>query len=325
MRVVLCYPLAKRHLQRLQEAAPDWTFVDAGQQRVASELLEADVFCGHAKVPVDWEAIVARRRLRWIQSSAAGLDHCLVPPVIESDIVVTSASGLFADAVAEQTLCLLLALVRRLPQFFAAQQQRRFERQPTGDLHGKSVGIVGFGGNGRRIAEILAAFRCRIQATDWFPADCPDHVERLLPADRLFDLLLQSDVLILAAPLTPCTRGMIDREALARLPRGALLVNVARGPLVVEADLVEALRSGHVAGAGLDVTATEPLPASSPLWSLPQVVLTPHVGAQSEDRYDRITAFFAENIRRFRTGEPLLNLVDKKLGFPKRPFRAGSS
>src|SRR6185295_16784369 len=142
MRVVLCYPIEPRHLEQVRAAAPGHEVVDAGQERIAQELLEADIFCGHAKVPVQWPEVVHRGRLKWIQSSAAGLDHCLTPETIASDIVVTSASGLFAQAVAEQTLALLLGLLRELPTFFRQQQRREFVRRPTRDLHGTTVGIV---------------------------------------------------------------------------------------------------------------------------------------------------------------------------------------
>src|ERR1043165_1697292 len=177
MRIVLCYPIEKRHYEQIQAAAPGHEIVDAGQERIAAELLEADIFCGHAKVPVPWPEVVRRGRLKWIQSSAAGLDHCLTPETIESNIVVTSASGLFAEPVAEQTLALILGLLRGLPTFFRAQQKREFIRRPTGDLSHKTVGIVGLGGNGVRIAEVLRPFRTRIVATDMFIEGQPHVVD----------------------------------------------------------------------------------------------------------------------------------------------------
>lgn len=317
MRIVLCYPLESHHLQQVQSCAPHAEVVDAGQERVAAEILEADVFCGHAKVhPVPWDEVVARGRLKWIQSSAAGLDHCLTPSVVESPIIVTSASGVLADQVGEHALALLLALVRSLPVFWRAQERKEFVRRPTRDLHRSTVGIVGFGGNGRRLAELLAPFKVRIVATDWFAIKKPPHVDLLLPPDRLEDLLSQVNVLILTAPLTEHTRGMINARTLRMLPQGALLINVARGGLVVEQDLVEAIQSGWLAGAGLDVTEVEPLPPHSPLWNLPQVIITPHVGGQSARRADDMTRLFCENLTRWLTGRRLLNLVDKRLGFP---------
>lgn len=318
MRIVIGYPVKPHHLQQIAAAAPEAEVVDAGQQRIPEEILDADIFCGHAKErPVPWDEVVARGRLRWIQSSAAGLDHCLTPAVIQSGITVTSASGLFADQVAEQTLALLLGLLRGLPVFFRAALKREFIRRPTRDLHHATIGIVGFGGNGRRLAEVLAPFRTRILATDVFPVHKPPHVAELWPADRLDDLLTRSDIVILCVPLNRWTRGLIGAEQLGRMKPGAVLINVARGPVVVEADLVAALEpSGGLAGAGVDVTEVEPLPATSRLWELPNVIITPHVGAQAARRESDVTDFFCANLRRYRAGQGLLNLVDKELGFP---------
>lgn len=317
-RVVLCFPVEPHHVRQMEAVGTDLELVDAGQRRIGDEILRADLFCGHAKVPVPWDEVVRQGRLRWIQSSAAGMDHCLTPEVVASDIVVTSASGLFANQVAEQTLALVLGLIRNLPTSFRQQQAQRFERHATSDLHGRTVGIVGLGGNGRRLVDLFAAFGTRVLATDLLMDHPPAAVEKLYAADQLDLLLPQVDILVLAVPLTAQTHGMIDRQALARLPKGAWLINVARGQVVVEADLVEALQSGHLGGAGLDVTEIEPLPATSPLWEMPNVIITPHMGALSDRRTDDTVDFFCENLRRWRTQQPLLNLVDKKLGFPRQ-------
>lgn len=316
LRLVLCYPVETRHFAQIAAAAPTIEVVDAGQERVAEELLRADLFCGHPKVPVPWDEVVRLGRLKWIQSSAAGLDHCLVPSVIASDIIVTSASGVLANQVADHTLALLTGLLRSLPTYFRAQQKHEFIRRPTRDLHGARIGIVGLGGNGRRLAEVLSAFRTTILATDYYPVNKPACVAELLPADALDDILPRIDILILAAPLNDETRGMIDARRLALLPAGAVLINVARGPLVVTDDLVAALESGHLAGAGVDVTDPEPLPVDSRLWDLPNVIITPHVGGQAQTRIDDMTNFFCDNLARYLAGRPLRNLVDKHLGFP---------
>ena len=318
MRIVLCYPVEPRHVEQIAATAPGAEVVDAGQQHVAEEILAADIFCGHAKVPMPWPAVVDKGRLKWIQSSAAGLDHCLVPVVIDSEIVVTSASGVLADQVAEHCLALLGGLLRNLPVFFRAQQKREFIRRPTRDLHRSTIGIVGLGGVGRRIAEVLSPLKTRILATDTFPVDKPDHVESLWEAERLDELLASVDIVILSVPLTDQTRGMIDADALAKMKPGSVLVNVARGPIVVEADLVAALESGKPAAVAMDVTEVEPLPESSRLWEMPNVIITPHVAGQSTRRIDDMTDFFAENLRRHQAGEPLNNLVDKWLGYPAR-------
>lgn len=316
MRIVLCYPVEPRHLELIQAAWPAAEVVNAGQERIADELAQADIYCGHAKVPVPWDAVVEKGRLQWIQSSAAGLDHCLVPSVINSEIPVTSASGVLAKQVADQTFALLNGVLRNLPAFFRAKQKKEFVRLPTRDLYGARVGIVGLGGNGRVLARILKAFETKIVATDWFPDQKSEYVDELLPADALDEILPRVDVLILTAPLNDYTRGMIDERRLRLLPKEAVLINVARGPLVVEEDLIKVLESGHLWGAGVDVTEVEPLPTDSPLWELPNVIITPHVGGQRASRIDDMTSLLCENLRRFQAGESLINVVDKSLGFP---------
>lgn len=316
MKIALCYPVERRHIERIAAVWPEAEIVDAGQERIAAELPEADIFCGHAKVPVPWDETVSRGRLRWIQSSAAGLDHCLTPSVVASNITVTSASGVLARQVADQTMALLAGALRSLPTYFHAQQRREYVRRPTRDLHGARVGIVGLGGNGRLLARVLKAFETKIVATDWFPETRSPFVDEVLPADALDEMLPCVDALILAAPLTEHTRNMIDARRLRLLPQGAVLVNVARGGLVVEHDLIEALASDHLWGAGIDVAAEEPPPPDSPLWDAKNLIITPHVGGQRASRIDDMTDLFCENLRRYRVGKPLINLVDKRLGFP---------
>jgi len=314
--LVVCYPAEAKHLREISAAAPGFRILSATQETIPELIFEADIFVGHAKVPVDWDRVVAQGRLRFIQSSAAGLDYCLVPSVIESAIQVCSASGLFADQVAEQSLALLMGLLRGIPVFYRQQQRHEFVRQPTDDLHGKRVGIVGLGGNGRRLAQVLAPFRVEIRATDYFPEHQPDCVAALWPHMELHRLARWAQILVLALPLNAQTRGGIDRSVFSCMEPGGYLINVARGPCVDELDLIEALRIGHLRGAGLDVTATEPLPPESPLYDLPQVLITPHVGAQSSPRYADSTRLICENLRRYLTGKPLYNIVDKRLGFP---------
>ena len=322
MRIVLCYPAEPRHIAQIQSAAPHSDLIDAGQERVAAELPAADIFCGHPKVPVPWDAVVAGGRLRWIQSSAAGLDHCLVPAVVGSNIIVTSASGVLADQVAEHGLGLAIACTRRLQMFLGQQQRREFVRRPTRDLTSATVGIVGLGGVGRRLVEVLTPFRVRILATDYFPIRKPAAVEFLGGPETLPTVLEQADILFLCAPLTPQTRGLIDAQAIARMKRGSILINMARGPIVDETALVDALESGHLDSAALDVTPTEPPAQDSRLWQAPRLLITPHVAGQSACRIDAMTDFFCDNLLRHLSGKQLRNLVDKRLGFPEPSERA---
>ena len=316
VRIVLCYPVTPEHISQIQAAAPDAEIVDAGQERIDELLPTADIFIGHAKVPVDWDRVLAAGKLKWIQSSAAGLDHCLVPGVIDSDIIVSSASGLFAPQVAEQTFALLFGVLRRLPLFFRAEATRDFTRLPTDDLRGKTVGIVGLGGNGRVIAKMLSPWKTRLIATDYFPVDKPDCVDELWHSDELPRLLSESDIVILTLPLNSLTQGLFDDAMIAKMKPGSYLINVARGAVVVESALTAALASGQLQGVGLDVTEVEPLSPDSLLWDDEQVIITPHVGAQSFRRVDDSTNLACINLRRFLAGQTPYNLVDKHLGFP---------
>lgn len=329
--LVVCFrsePVDSRLIARIAEAWPEVHITNTDQRGIVDALLEADYFCGHAKVPVDWDRVVRQGRLQWIQSSAAGMDWCLVPSVIASDIVVTTAAGVLSDQVAEHGLALILGWHRNLRAFILDQASRennpdwrRFKRKPTDDLTGKTVGIVGFGGVGRRFSRVVSPFAGRILAVDLYPTDKPDHVSELWPAERLDDLLAESDVVFLSLPLNSETRGIFDRTRLARMRSGALLANMARGPLVVTDDLVAALREERLGGAIMDVTAPEPLPADHPLWDFPNVLITPHVGGQIHCRFEDICDIFCENVRRRHVGEPLINRLSpegKRLGFPLR-------
>lgn len=320
--IVLCYPIEEYQLAWIQNAVPaDWKVINAGQDGIAEAILEADIFCGHAKVPVPWDRVTKQGRLKWIQSSAAGLDHCLTPEVIDSEIVVSSCSGLFANQVAEQTLALLYGWFRQLPTFFRQKSERQFERQPTRDLHGKSIGIIGLGGNGRRIGELLAPLGNNILATDAFLDDCPEYISELHPASELHTVLSRVDIVILGVPLNHSTEHLIDERALRAMRPGSLLVNVARGQVVDEKALISALESGHLAGAAIDVTEVEPLPVDSPLWSMDNVIITPHVGAQSAHRVDDSTKLFCVNLKRWQKSKSPWNQVDKNLGFPRPSYR----
>ena len=330
--LVVCFraaPVEERLVARIDDAwSSSLNIINVGQSDVAEALLEADYFCGHAKVPVDWEKIVERKRLRWIQSSAAGMDWCLVPSTIQSDITITTAAGVLSDQVAEHGLALILAWGRNLRSFVYDMRvsdgnpdYRAFKRKPTFDLIGKTIGIVGLGGVGRRFSQVVSPFAGKILAVDLFPNNKPEQVAELWSADRLDDLLTESDVVFLSLPLNEETRGLFNAERLAKCKQGMLLANLARGPLVVTDDLVAALSSGRLGGYVCDVTSPEPLPADSPLWDFDNVLITPHVAGQIGWRFDDICDIYCENVRRYRSGEPLINklsLQGKRWGFPLR-------
>lgn len=319
--IVLCFPAEERHIAQIRKVADGYQVIHASQSEIGERLFEADIFYGHAKVPVDWPAVVEQGRLKWIQSSAAGLDHCLHHSVVESDIIVSGCSALFADQVAEQTMAILFGLIRSMPAFHSAQGNREYNRLPTDLLHGKTIGIVGFGGNGRRIASALQTFAGRIIATDCFPEfDAPEYVE-VRHNDELKSLFADSDVIIATLPLSDANEQLIGASEFAACKTGTYFVNVGRGSVVDHDALCGVLKNGKLAGAGLDVFDPEPIPKDHPIWGFPNVIITPHVGAQSPYRVDSSTRLFCENFSRYHSGETLLNLVDKRIGFPRPEHR----
>ncbi len=256
------------------------------------------------------------------------MDWCLEPPVIQSDITITTAAGVLSDQVAEHGLSLILAWGRNLRSFIYDMRvqdnnpdYRKFKRKPTFDLVGKTVGIVGFGGVGRRFSEVVAPFAGKILAVDLFPENKPSQVDELWGVDHIDQLLHNSDVVFLSLPLNEETRGFFNKKRLSMLKKGALLANLARGSLDQTDDLIESLRNGSLGGYVCDVTSPEPLPPASPLWDFENVLITPHVAGQIGWRFDDICDIYCENVRRFRAGEPLINnlsLQGKKWGFPLR-------
>ncbi|MFT5301978.1 MAG: phosphoglycerate dehydrogenase-like enzyme [Mariniblastus sp.] len=325
--IVTCFPLADSHVERIRTVAQDdFEVIVATQDSIAKDIFQADVFCGHAKVPVDWPKVVAAQKLAWIQSSAAGLDHCLTPSVIDSEIVVSGCSGLFAPQVAEQMLSLLMGLVRRSPVFFRAQQNREYIRRPTDDLFGKTVAIVGLGGNGQRIASVLRPLAKTIIGSDCFPEACQQLIEnktlrQVFAANDWEKMLPEADVVIVTLPLSSANEQLIGIEQFKQFKPGAYLINVGRGSVVETSALVEYLANGHLGGAGIDVVDPEPLPIDSRLWALDNVIISPHVGAQSPLRIPVTIDLFCGNIERFRNGQSLLNQVDKRMGFPRPEHR----
>jgi phosphoglycerate dehydrogenase-like enzyme len=256
-------------------------------------------------------------RLRWVQILSAGVDGLMYPEFVESEVVLTSAKGLVGTHLAEHAMALLLALTRGIA--LAVRRPTWDQRMPIRDicweLSGRTMGIVGLGGTGRELAKRAHAFGMRTVAVDPEPVDVPEVVQSCRGMDGFHELLAQSDVVAVCAPLTQDTQGMFDRRAFGGMQRHALLINVTRGKIVEEDALMEALRSGQIGGAGLDVTPREPLPDDHPLWTMENVVITPHTAGGSPHRLDRSVRLFCENLKRFLADEPLLSVIDKRKGY----------
>ncbi len=258
----------------------------------------------------------ARRagHLRWVHAAGAGVEN-LCGDVAGTEIVVTNSHA-HGDVIAEHVWALILAHTRHLPVAFAGQTARRWERDDAvgTTVRDRTMGVLGLGTIGREVARRAAAFGMRVVGTKRTPGPVPG-VERVLPPEGLPEVLRVSDVLVVTLPFTRDTRGFIGARELALLPRGAFVVNVGRGGLVDEAALAERIRAGHLGGAGLDVFEHEPLPADSPLWTLPGVIITPHVGGSFPGFMERALPLFCENLRRYLAGQPLMNVVDVARGY----------
>lgn len=250
--------------------------------------------------------------LAWVQLTGAGVDHFVGRPDLPADVRLTRSLGRFGQQVAEYVLGFLLQDLLDTDAYRQQQERRRWHRQPRPLLADRTVGVVGLGSLGSRLAAVLSAVGARVVGVTRSGEAVPGTHE-VSPFSRWRQTLSGLDVLVLAAPLTPETRRMVDAEALSRLPEGATLVNVGRGELVDEAALLEALRSGRLRRAVLDVFSTEPLPRDHPLWTAPGTVITPHVAAPSEPV--PIAEEVAANYRRFVAGEPLANEVDRDRGY----------
>jgi phosphoglycerate dehydrogenase-like enzyme len=272
---------------------------------------------------VDRDIFPSASRLRWVQSPAVGVGSLMFPELLSSPVVITSARGIRARAIAEHVLGVTIALARQLPSAIRAQIAHRWAQQElegaavdVRTLQGQRMGIVGLGAIGLEIVKIAAPFGFRVSAIRRRAGEPgPDGVESVWPPDRLPDLLAQSDVVVLAAPHTPETKRLIRKRELDRIKRGALLVNIARGKLVDDDAVIEALRDGRLGGAALDVFSEEPLDPASPYWDLPNVIITPHTSGAMKDYWTPLVALFADNLRRFEKGEPLRNVVDKTAGY----------
>jgi phosphoglycerate dehydrogenase-like enzyme len=320
-----------RDLDEIRAAAPGARLVTIG-------------FDGHPDGPLDDVEVMLRGRLpaelfdrilarapdlRWVHSATAGVERVLTPASRARDLTITNARGVFSRPIAEYVMMMILAVSRRLPSLLELQAERTWQPLESRELRDVTVGIVGLGSLGRAVGALATAFGCRVLATRRRPeagAHAVDGagdepylgtvmLDRVLPPEQLPELLAESDFVVLAAPLTEDTNGLIGEDAIAALRPGAWVINVARGELIDDVALGRALREGRVGGAVLDTFREEPLPPQSPLYDLPNVILTPHTSWSSTRVLDRSVDLFCENLRRYAAGRPLVNVVDPDAGY----------
>lgn len=330
MNVVVYPPLDDQRTRSLRDTPglPELVF-PRDELAATREIAGADGFFGKLTPPL----LAAARHLRWVQSPTASLEHYLFPELIEHPCTLTNMRGLFSDVIAEQVLGYILCFTRHLHTYLRHQAERRWdpvggEADRTGFVFGPGVetaidrahrrlsecrvGIVGVGEIGREIARLCERAGLHVAGVDVRPAPVSGSSCVVSPFEALDALLADSDFVVIAAPHTPRTAGLFDASTLAKMRRTAVLINIGRGAIVRLDDLARALVDGTIAGAALDVYEVEPLPREHMLWGLPNVILTPHIAGCAVEVPRRHFATLVDNLRRFASGQPLRNVVDKR-------------
>ena len=309
--------LGENFAKQLADTFPNVQFIpaydEAAQVKAAAG---AEVFFGWPSR----QAFLAGKNLRWIHCPGMGIDRIVaVREIVDSDVLVTNAPGSHVIPMADWTLAVMLALAHNLQQSVRDQDARKWRTAAYAgkiiELAGMRLGIYGLGAIGRAVAVRAAGFGMEIRAVDPGPSEIPECVSECWSPDRLDDLARWSQWLVVTAPIKPETSKKITKARLKLMPRGSYVIVASRGGIVDEAALAEELVSGHLAGAALDATETEPLPLTSPLWSLPSVILTPHASALSPQLYEGRRRIFIESLKRYLKGDQPLHICDKRSGF----------
>lgn len=310
MRILVRGEISPSETERLRGVWPQAEIIACNREELEQNLPSADVVWGGLRP----EQITLGKSLRLIQVQSAGVDFMLCPELKASPAELCTTSGIHAETIAEHVLCMMLSLVRKFPQTILNQSRNQWEVLEPQLLHGKRLGIVGFGSIGQAIGLRARSFGMHVIGLRKHPthSDCADEI---WSDDRLDELLPTVDHLVVAVPLTPQTKGLISRARIELLKPTAYIYNIARGTVIDEPALIEALTQGRLAGAGLDVFWEEPLPKTSPLWSLPNVLVTPHSAGQLPDYRERAFLIFLDNLQRLKDNQPLINSVDKLAGY----------
>ena len=327
INVLVTSVIGNECLQQIAEVSPKIKLTDvsgllraenrgdsASKEKLDALLSQAEVIFG-LRLP---QNVIARApHLKWIQLMSAGVDRFLDAPMVQSPVILTNVSGIHATPISEFVLGLMLMFAKNVPLHFHLKQEKQWTRLPPSILRSKTVGIVGLGSIGREVARLAKAFGMRVLATRRSAKreGRARNVDIMLPPSQLYRLLAESDFVVLAVPVTPETNKLIGEKELRGMKPTAYLINISRGEIVDEEALVRALDEHWIAGAGLDVFATEPLPSDSRLWELPNVIFSPHIAGGMADYAARATERFVENLKRYVDGRKLLNVVGKKRGY----------
>lgn len=314
MKILINTEITSEHRQQIEAVSEQLHIIEAQNSAEALRNIgDTDVVFGGFNRTLFENA----KQLKWVQVLSAGVDGLLFPEFVQSDVVLTSAKGFVGPHLADQAWALILGLLRGIGRSVRERtwDNRMSIRLATWELSERTLGIVGLGGTGIDVARRAQGFDMRTIAVDPETVEAPSFVHEVWQMNRFHELLAQSDVVAICAPLTPETHGMFDDAAFQAMQSHALLVNVTRGKIIDGPALLRALNNGSIGGAGLDVTPEEPLPTDSPLWDMPNVIITPHVAGGSPIRLDRTVGLFCDNLERILVGKPLLSVIDKEKGY----------
>lgn len=301
--------------RRLQEAAPGVNVIEVtNAEDAARHAAGAEVIAGSGRL-FTADLVAAAPKLRWVQAMSAGAERFCPALAGATGVVLTNVRGAHPIPIAEHFLAMLLGLTHRIPEFLAMQARREWKRLTMTEVRGQTLLVLGLGNLGREIVAAATAIGLDVIGYDPYIAIPAAAVRKLFLADQLHEALGQANFVVSCIPLTPVNRGFIGKAEFAAMRPGTFFFNVSRGGVVDEQALVAALESGHLAGAGLDVFAVEPLPPASPLWGMPNVIITPHIAAASPETELRTHDILVENLKRYAAGRPLLNQVDIARGF----------
>jgi phosphoglycerate dehydrogenase-like enzyme len=318
--MVIDVPLPESVIANLKSDFPRIDFVFPGDPRRAEKIGIAEAYF-HWNLPA--ETLAEAPNLRWYQSVAAGVDSVITPELIARNIIVTNNSGVHASNIAEHVLAMMLALARRLPGLILAQSRHVWTEEDTKsrmgeifELGDQTLLVVGYGDIGQRLAKIASGIGMTVDAVKrTVNGERDAFVREIAPIGDLKRLLANADHVAICLPLTPETRRLFDAEHFAAMKPGSFLYNIGRGPIIDQNALIAALQSGHLCGAGLDVTDPEPLSADSPLWEMANVIITAHTAGATPLYWERAGAILTANIKRVMAGETPLNLVNQRLGY----------
>jgi D-2-hydroxyacid dehydrogenase (NADP+) len=314
LNILVINNLADRHMEVIKNVAPNSNVITCKLEQAAEYIANVDILLTWGSSMDIRPLYLAAPKLKWVHSLSAGVESLIFPEIISASTILTNSRGIHGIPVSEHVFAIMLAFTRGLNMFIRQQTENVWNRIPVDEIHDKTLGIVGLGSIGREIAKKAKGMGMQVVAskqtmtTELF-------VDELFPPTQLHELLSLSDFVVIALPLTDGTKNLFKLEEFSAMKPSSYVINIARGSIIQEDDLVASLQQGLIKGAGLDVFEHEPLPATSPLWSMSNVIITPHVAALSPNYLDRAIKLFVDNLSKFLQNKEMLNVIDKKKGY----------